>query len=321
MKKFLTIAGALVATATCSFGQGNDTLLFETFSGDLSNILSDAPSGINQTWINFDEDGLGDANSRPQEWAQSTGFADQDSTNDILMSSSWLANANEVNRNWLMTPPISIIDSTAVLYWKSAPYQLPKYMDGYKVVVSVTNNVESSFTDTIAVFAEYLQGDENTPFVFSSGIMHTAFQFNADTLRHTGILQQWEASLANYAGKTIYVAFLHDSHDDNLISLDDVLIKGTKATGIKTLNSNLKTGVYPNPASRFIQAEYALSETSSVRYSIIDVNGKEVESLSRGIQMAGNQNLSIDVEHFSAGLYQLIIQTNQGNFSSKFIKE
>lgn len=320
MKRTATLFTGLFAVSGL-FAQGTDTLLFEDFSSDLSYILTDAPAGSNTEWVNFDEDGEADANSRPQEWFASLGFADQDSTNPVMASSSWLSDATKTNRNWLMTPPIVIINDLANISWKSAPYQLPKYIDGYTVLVSTTNNFESSFTDTLAHFAEYLSGDETTPFVFTEGTMHTLYEPNlTDTTRHRGILQEWTASLAQYSGETIYIAFLHSCQDDNLISIDDIFVTGTKVVGVAENGNDFSAKVFPNPAQDYLQLSYTLSKTSSIGYSIFNSEGKLVDSGNKGAQIAGQQSLMLDVKNLASGSYSVVVKSSQGTFTTKFIK-
>ncbi|MBP9151938.1 MAG: choice-of-anchor J domain-containing protein, partial [Flavobacteriales bacterium] len=179
MKKtylFVLLAQLIIGSVNAQ----NDTLLWENFEAEtLDYIVIDYPTGepnYYPTWLNFDVDGIADGSGsdRPEEWFVAFGFADVDSSNTVLASNSWLQGVGDVVENWLISPRLHIQDNLANLYWKSAPYQLPRYLDGYKVLVSTTDNLETSFTDTLAVFAEFNGAlttdiEDTATYVFTQG--------------------------------------------------------------------------------------------------------------------------------------------------------
>jgi hypothetical protein len=243
-----------------------------------------------------------------------------------LASNSWLQGDVDGAENWLITPRIHIQDNLANLYWKSAPFQLPRYIDGYQVLVSTTDNYETSFTDTLAVFAEF-DGDATTDiedtltYVFTDGMMHTELQIDAaDRTRHTGVLQQWEASLAAYQGQNIFIAFRHQSDDDNLLSIDDILVLGTGSVGIEENESDVSLGIYPNPISGNgnVTLEYELKSRSDVSYSILSVDGKLLSEVSGHTQLAGSHRSSVDVSTLSAGTYLIQLNVNNRFYTDRF---
>jgi len=224
----------------------------------------------------------------------------------------------------MVTPKIWIADNQAVLRWKSAPFQTPRYLDGYYVVVSTTGNEDYMFTDTIAHFAEYLSStdinDTNT-YTFSPGTRHTLVEDNGgDVTRYRGVLQEWEASLANYAGMSIHIAFLHQTHDDNLISIDDVLVLGTGNVGIHENTTNETTlNLNPNPAKDRMQINYFLSKSTPVSSYVYDINGKLVDSKQRGFQLAGNQEFSYNVSALAPGSYFFTLETGKEKITQQFV--
>lgn len=193
--------GASQVYAQCA----SDTLLYEDFQ----------TQAIPATWTNLDIDGNTDANGRPQDWyisvdAQTTTPGD---TNYVATASSWFNPAGVAN-NWLILDSIVVCSPDVELQWKSAPFEGPAFQDGYKVLVSTTTNAPAAFTDTIFIGAEDTTGAGDIGF----GTTHTSFNGN------NGILQEWQVALSAYNGQTIYIAFVHDSNDDNLIALDDIFI-------------------------------------------------------------------------------------------------
>ncbi|NJN78951.1 MAG: hypothetical protein HC803_12040, partial [Saprospiraceae bacterium] len=146
MKK-LIYTFVLLLTTFGVFAQ-NDILLQENFNtpfdivptdmGEADGVSTMPSGGLN--WINFDADGIAvGGNGASQSWYwDSLDFWGENL--GVLKSQSWLSGFSPDNRNWLVLPAIQIVDLTAVLSWKSAPYQGPRYMDGYTVLVSTGSN-------------------------------------------------------------------------------------------------------------------------------------------------------------------------------------
>ena len=181
-----------------------DTLLFEDFE----------TQAIPATWTNLDLDLNADANGRPQDWfvtfdAQSTIPGD---TNWVAASSSWFTPLGIAN-NVLILDAVQPCAST-ILRWDSAPFEGPAFMDGYEVRVSTTGTNIADFTTTLFTAAESVNGTA-TP---STGTVHTSYNGT------NGILQTWEVSLGAYDNQTIYIAFFHDSNDDNLLHVDNIFM-------------------------------------------------------------------------------------------------
>jgi len=328
MKKLLLSVCALSLAGIVN--AQNDTLVYENF--DVDNTASYLPinSGNDQTWVNLDADGIPDFNGRPQEWFWSeSGFADVDSSDGCLFSSSWLQGFAPGNRNWLMLPPITVVDANAQLSWKSAPRQTPSYIDGYSVLISTTDNNESSFTDVAFQAGQYLtgQGPAFSGYTFSTGFVHgedgTYIQpdpANAAGDANFGEQRPFTYSLAQYQGQTIYIAFLHDADDDNLISLDDILVTGTFAS-LSENAADVALSVFPNPAVEKVELSYILEKTGQVYAEIYDAKGAKVMDISRGFQIAGNQKLSINVASLQAGIYNVVLNAAGKSVSAKFVKQ
>lgn len=311
----------------------NDTLLWEDFEAEtIDYILNDYPNGVPNLYpeyLNFDIDGIpdGSGSDRPDEWFLSFGFADVDSSNTVLASNSWLQGETNGAENWLILPRIHIQDNQAMLYWKSAPFQLPRYMDGYQVLVSTASNIETDFLDTLAVFAEFDGGlttniEDTSTYVFTEGIMHTEIEYDStDVTRHGGVLQQWSASLADYQGQNIFIAFRHRSDDDNLISIDDLLVLGTGAVGIEDAEAVTGLKVYPNPVSsaESITVDYTLTELSKVSYEVLTIDGRSVLIGAGHTQLAGPQRTTIEVKGLSVGSYLLKLDVNHTSSVQRFV--
>lgn len=324
----------------------NDTLLYNGFQTDFETLVF--PNGYDTTWVNLDEDGLADDNARPQEWYITTDWA-QDSvpagvdTNFVAASSSWLVGFVDGNRNWLITPPIHIGDDQASLHWKSAPFQGFRYLDGYSVYVSTNTNDPSTgdFGDPIFRAAQMvppLSDSAQAPLVnqtvddwsFSEGYIHAngftlTNYFTGDIYNdaiYTPLLEPQSFSLADYANQTIYIAFLHDSDDDNFMILDDILVLGNLIVPNKEVSNNVRFVTYPNPATHIVNVMFYLEASAEVNLYITDMQGKVVREIFRKTSMpAGEQNNKLVVADLVAGNYNVVLNIGEKAYVKSFVKQ
>jgi hypothetical protein len=338
MKKITKLFTLLLCSSSLSFAQGGDTLLFENFNDSLNLVddFSALTSGNDQTWCNTDIDQLPDltlGGALPQSWFSS--FSDaKDSTNIVARSSSWTENALTPVQNFLITPPIQVFDNTAMLYWKCAPLQTPRFADGMTIVVAKGSNLESNFTDTLFRYAEFISASPDTTFnqsysnyTFSSGYVHGAsaadsiylqIGANGDSSRFRGLLRPDSASLGAFAGQTIYIAFLHDSHDDFSYIVDDIMVTGTPANAVKELEeNNFNMQVFPNPASQTSRINFNVDKFSRVYIGLFDMEGKLVKKFDRGQLMTGNHFFDLDLTNVPQGNYFVQINSNSKSQVSK----
>lgn len=121
--------------------------------------------------------------------------------NKVMGSASAFTTPGKAN-DWMVTPQIKIYGTGAKLSWKAMSASNVK-KDGYKVYVSTKGYAMEDF--------------EKEPL------------FSIEAEAASG-LQSHEVSLDNYAGKTIYIAFVNDSYDKYVICVDDIQVSGPAAT-------------------------------------------------------------------------------------------
>lgn len=338
MKKLLLIG--LLAPAGAWAQSGTDTLIWNDFNTDPSTYLQLLPppgTTWDNTWYDFDNDNLpdGSGGSRPGEWFWAQAYSDNDTLNNpgVLGSNSWTNDGNNHVENWLVLPSIYICDTTADLFWKAAPRQTPRYVDGYMVLVSTTTNDFSAFTDTLFVASEYTNLDiPAAPYSYASytftpgnGFVHgmdgtfTEFDPASDSSRLIGRLRPFSADLSMYMGQNIYIAFEHYSIDDNLISIDDIFVQGTGVTGIPETQGSFPMSAYPNPANDVLHVNYSLDNASAVNMNIMSIDGQVVRSEDLGMKLSGSNTETVDVSGLSAGVYFVTLQTESGITSRKIV--
>lgn len=93
--------------------------------------------------------------------------------------------------------------------------------------------------------------------------------------------------------------------------------------GITSIGQNTKANslrAFPNPAKTQVQLSFHLSSTEKVAIRLYNALGQAVKDL-RGTYNAGNQNLDIDLSDLSAGIYQVQLQSSNGQNHLKLVVE
>jgi hypothetical protein len=289
-------------------------------------------------WYSYDEDQHADGSGAGFSggWQALFPFAavdttdvDMDGVNDntVLGANSWFSPFDQAS-NWLITPSFTIRTGDS-LYWKSAPRQTPRFMDGYKVKISTTTNDDLAFTNTLFVAAENTSlGSDTTysTFGFSNGFVHgqdgtyiEATDGAADAA-HRGELRPFAVDLTPYVGQTVFFAFHHDSDDDFLISIDDFMIRRGSTVGVAEKEvAALGLNVFPNPAVDVAQINYNLTTSSNVTITVYDVTGKVVSVENKGVQAAGRQFSLVNTSEMANGFYTVSVQTDATRSTTKMI--
>ncbi len=309
-----------------------NTIYWEDFNEELHHTYYlDFPSGSVYDTAGYvvDGDAFADGSNlnpaRPNSWFIAYAFASADSLTDggvenlVFAANSWFEPRDKA-LNYLITPSIYLADNTGTLSWKSAPYQTPYYCDGYKVLVSTTSNYEDQFTDTLFVAGEYLStknpmpdstwnGYNFSPTGFIHGLDGTYIQFDGDSARFRGVLRPFSVSLAQYAGKKIFIAFLHDTDDDNLIAIDDIKVTGNGTVSIEENRPTLEFGLYPNPAANMVNLNFAVSHSGPIVIEVHNMAGKLVEKRAIGTRLKGQHTYQFDTSKYTNGNYLLTLRS------------
>ena len=321
-----------------------DTILFENFQVNPFPEMDTMAVGDNSNWVNFDEDGFETAFGTPEskQWFWGEFFTDAvdpvtGETNYVATTLSFLSGFVPGNRNWMVLPPVEVTDETFMLHWQSAPNQMPRYMDGYVVMVSNGSNeiAMDNFTDTLFQAASMLdipgngQSVDYSNFTFTEGYLHadgaTLTDYFADdgggTL-YRGLLEPHSASLADYMGQTIYIAFLHNSDDDERLAVDDILV--TKAMSSNTNEETiaaLRMETYPNPVAHQLNLNYTLDQKTNVAFQIINANGQLIKQKVIGEQTAGQHQAKLHLSWLPSGHYFLQLNVGEQMATQAFFKK
>lgn len=332
MKRFILLYLSIVLFYTTR--AQNDTIFFLSFDApSLPTYFTNTEDTVSVgVWQNYSFDSIPASNNRPDNWYLEPGFADVDSNNQVLVSSSWLELFQPGNRNYIISPGFYLPDASAELSWFSASWHTPVYLDGYSVLLSTTGNARESFTDTLFRAAQYLgalsEPDSMSPipifnnYRFSEGYVQgydgTYIEFDGDSTDFKGVLQPHSVSLANYSGDTVFIAFLHDSDDDNLISLDNILLKGTRVIGLEEQKPST-FNLYPNPAHSSFNISFISKSVGSLTWRITDLSGKIVLQGTEGTFFPGEHKVRISVDNLPSGTYLVDLTLGGKRWTEKLI--
>ena len=209
--------------------------------------------------------------------------------NYVASSTSWFTSVAPADR-WMITPAIDLsayFGGTVSLSFKARSHDVPPYADNFDVKISSTDTAKSSFVT--------LYTSTSNPNIPISQTTPTIID------------------LSNYTGETIYLAWVNNYTNGNLVSIDNIEVTGT------TLNTDSFSSdailVSPNPVSDVL----SISNVKNIKlssYALIDNNGRIIKENSLNV----DSNFTIDVSDLSNGIYFLKLVSENETLTKKIIK-
>ena len=208
------------------------------------------------------------------DWAEET-------PNKAASTSSAFNEAGPADR-WLVTPPITIPMSATntTLTFKARSFDIFPRQDGFKLKISTTTNSKSSFTTILLVVP-------NTPNTLLENVTNTS------------------VNLTSYAGQTIYLAWIDDFENGNILAIDDIDVSAN-ALSVSEHSTNYPA-LYPNPTKDVFTINLNEEILSLLIYSI---DGKLVKTVYN--------SKSIDISDLANSNYLLKVLSGN-NVYTKFI--
>ncbi|MFM7666843.1 MAG: choice-of-anchor J domain-containing protein [Bacteroidota bacterium] len=256
-------------------------LFFKIGNSQITLFSTDFQSGIPSNYTILNNDGNTPFSTMTPFIGQEAwiSFQDPDSTlNQVAAATSYFETADSADR-WLITPQITLSSFGNYLSWNAKSHD-PSFPDDYLVLLSTTDSLPSSFTDTIGSVEQ-----EN-------------FEWTSR-----------EVNLSNLGlnDSSIYIAFVLRTYDGFKLYVDDIQVRGEDVTGLNE-SSVADFNVYPNPFSDVIQIE---SDKSFESISIVDLNGKTLlETTEKTIHPNFLQN----------GYYLIVLKSQNQLFTYKVLK-
>lgn len=221
MKKIITVLSLTIGLT--SFSQVE--LLNESFT-----------SGIPGAWsmVNVDNNTPGSA-IYSDAWISFTSIFDT-----CAASTSYYVDGNgdedtlATSEDFLITPQVSLLTFGNLLTWdaKSLDGSFP---DGYVVLLSTTDNLTASFTDTLKVVSE------ESPYWTTYSI---------------------DMADKGFVSQDVYIAFVNNTTNGFVLQVDNVKVTGDDPAS--TIENSIDVSVYPNPFVDELNFETAGFESVSL---------------------------------------------------------
>lgn len=342
MRTFYTILFVFIAfgqqLSAQSGGTQPDTLLNEPVIGNPINMMLSAPTGDDNLWVNYDQDAKPGycvkSGVTPNGWYIERDFSFPDSIfteNKAFTSCSYLLGGAQ-NKNWLILPPIFIPDDSYWLLWRSLSAEGPAYLDGYKVLASTASNLPASGDFSQVLFKAAEMVDFVNPgnfsldlddYIFSDGYIHangytdtSYFYLLSPDGPYAGKLEPHQVKLNGFAGQTIYIAFYHDSKDDLILQLDDIIVTQTTAT--RQPDNFLNFDIMPNPALSSTYVVWTLKKPEPGRLQLRDQSGTLL--LEKNFSAYEQGQLFLELGGLPSGVLHCTLQTASGMATRKLVK-
>lgn len=243
-----TLSMVSIVAMCCMSLQSQNTYFIEHFN-----------DGIPSAFALYDED-----QNEPSLDMSNLGFAvgipwicviEGEDSNRVAASTSWYKKVGTSN-DWMITSPIEVKDSEAVLSWRARATDAD-YRDGYKVFLSTSGNTVADFT-----------GDP-------------VFSISKESIAWT----EHEISLSDYVDKTIWVAFVNTTKDRSMLYVDDIFV------GVPScieLSSELEDGIVTRYGDVYVTGAIKAKEPVSSFTVTLTLGDKNIsETFDRSIT-AGN---------------------------------
>ena len=190
----------------------------------------------------------------------------------------------------MITPAIDLsayFGGTVSLSFKARSHDVPPYADNFDVKISSTDTDKPSFVT--------LYTSTSNPNIPISQITPTIID------------------LSNYTGETIYLAWVNNYTNGNLVSIDNIEVTGTTLSTDSFSSDAIL--VSPNPVSDVL----SISNVKNIKlssYALIDNNGRIIKENSLNV----DSNFTIDVSDLSNGIYFLKLVSENETLTKKIIK-
>jgi hypothetical protein len=133
----------------------------------------------------------------------------------------------------------------------------------------------------------------------------------------------WIAPAAGSGNAILYGAFLaangNGANSGDQVFLSSLLIQENLSAGISEMVNNFDHWIiYPNPCKENLTIRSLVSENENYTLEIMDITGKRMKTIANE---TFSQTQSIDIADLPSGIYVLIINSEKGRATKKFIKK
>lgn len=296
-KTFSVNISSVNGTTDYNLGNNNTTQGFSVIGAYLTTPVAETFSASTfppTNWILVNPDG-GTAT-----WSRVTSAGSQSTTQSARYNAY---NAPAGDKDDLFLQPINFTGFTSAKLnfdVASAPYSSTPENDQLQVMVSTDCGT------TWATVYDKAGATLNTAPTNTANFVPTASQWRAESV-----------NLDAYAGNaSVLVKFVATSDYGNNIYVDQVNLFGG-AVGIKETDENFASvELFPNPTANETSVNISLVKESEVSISVLSNVGQLVYQTVSTLN-AGNSKINLDTRNFAAGIYNVVISSENGAVTKK----
>ncbi len=234
-------------------------------------------AGIPATWTVSDMDGLTPDTAVNEFTAAWIPYI---TGTDSCAASTSFYTTDGAAADYLISPRISLGNFSKIVW--SARSLDASYPDGYLLLISTTDSLATSFTDTL---------------------MYVAAEPNYFTER--GVILDEKG----FANQDIFIAFKNTTVKGFVLLLNEVVVYGAETATLSQIEQNNLVEIYPNPTSNQLQIR---TNSELNRLTIFNLQGQKI---------AESTESTIDVSIFESGMYIIHVETVDGFYTETFVKK
>jgi hypothetical protein len=247
--------------------------------------MEDFQSGMPAGYTVVDNDGLTPDQAVSEYTSAWITVQDPDNPSDTVAGSTSYFEPIGTADRWLITPAVTLGGYGNYLYWNARSHDA-SFPDSYQILISVTDDQITSFTDTLDAISMESE-------------LWQSRSLNLSELGYDDV-------------QTVYFAFVNRTNDGFKLYLDDIQVdiedpRGLRPVGIDELAKNSFI-VYPNPSN------------THINIPIERFNHVEILDLS-GMRVLTSETHQIDVSSLNTGNYFIKVYTNDSVLNSRFVKD
>ena len=251
-------------------------------------------------------------------------FTESFETVTTLNGTEWYSNNLDTSNTWQLTNLASTTGSTSIMI-----DNFNSNVDGKDELYSRAINLAGASNVNVNFKYAYARRDTNSVdqlqlFGLNScgGVSLQRFSAVGGTLQTVPIQTTafYPTQLANWKSETaalpafllttgFRLKFVFSGHGGNNIFIDDINIDIT--TGTKDISEMMEdVTFFPNPSAGSCALKFNLSQAKTLNINIFNIIGEKVYIHSKNLYEEGNQEIKLNTNHLSNGIY--IIQISDG---------
>jgi hypothetical protein len=203
---------------------------------------------------------------------------------------------------YLIIPRINITGAAAIDFWQAYAQKTASTNDKLELVYST--NCGTSWTTLWSAAGSAL----------ATTSPQSAYWLPSPSVGSTDWTQR-SVSLSSVPANSV-IAFRATANGGNNLFLDDINVR-VGNVGVNNVIAENSVNVFPNPAREAATLEFKLSNATKVNITVQDAVGHTVAVVSDATLQQGNQRFNISTSSLAAGLYNIVIRTEEGNFTQR----